>query len=58
MTHAPIDDLTVCYTTFNSMRTLPESLEAARSLSNHIGVVGLGAFSFKPALFHDGDMLA
>ena len=41
--HAPIDDLTVCYTTFNSMRTLPESLEAARSLSKHIVVVDSGS---------------
>jgi glycosyltransferase involved in cell wall biosynthesis len=39
----PIDDLTICFTTFNSMRTMPRALEAAQALSQNIVVVDSGA---------------
>jgi len=41
--NTPMDDLTVCYTTFNSMRTMPQSLDAARTLAKHIVVIDSGS---------------
>jgi glycosyltransferase involved in cell wall biosynthesis len=41
--HSPIDNLTICFTTFNSMRTMPRALAAARALSNNIVVVDSGS---------------
>ena len=38
-----IDDFAVCYTTFNSMRTLERSLVGALALSRHIYVVDSGS---------------
>ena len=40
---APIDDLTICFTTFNSMRTMPQALAAAQALSKNIVVVDSGS---------------
>jgi hypothetical protein len=42
-TDMPIDGLTVCYTTFNSMRTFEPSLNAALALAKHIVVVDSGS---------------
>ena len=39
----PIDGLAVCYTTFNSMNTLLQSLEAAKQLSSRIVAVDSGS---------------
>ena len=40
---AQIDELAICYTTFNSMRTIERSLESALTLSNRIVVVDSGS---------------
>jgi glycosyltransferase involved in cell wall biosynthesis len=42
-TQTTIDGLAICYTTFNSMRTLPDSLHAALALSDDIVVVDSGS---------------
>lgn len=39
----PIDGLAVCYTAFNSMRTMERSLESALRLSSHVVVVDSGS---------------
>ena len=39
----PIDDLTICFTTFNSMRTMPRALSAAGALTKKIVVVDSGS---------------
>jgi glycosyltransferase involved in cell wall biosynthesis len=43
MPQTPIEGLAVCFTTFNSMKTFPSSLDAARMLSRQIVVVDSGS---------------
>ena len=49
----PIDDLTICFTTFNSIRTMPRALAAARALSKNIVVVDSGSTDGTLDLCHE-----